>query len=80
MALGADIGTYNLVVARRGEGDEVKYRKEVNAFIEMPLENRFLANAFLLINSLVSFVCRLPFLFSPILCLCEVANWRFPFI
>jgi actin-like ATPase involved in cell morphogenesis len=44
MALGADIGTYNLVVARRGEGDEVKYRKEVNAFIEMPLENRYLFN------------------------------------
>lgn len=44
MALGFDVGTYNLVCARRGEGDEVKYRKEINSFIELPLENRYLFN------------------------------------
>lgn len=44
MAIGFDVGTYNLVCARRGEGDEVKYRKEINSFIELPLENRYLFN------------------------------------
>lgn len=43
-AIGFDCGTYNLVSATRGEGDEVKYRKEINSFIELPLENRYLFN------------------------------------
>jgi actin-like ATPase involved in cell morphogenesis len=43
-AIGFDVGTFNLVCARRGEGDEVKYRKEINSFIELPLENKYLFN------------------------------------
>lgn len=44
MALGFDCGTYNLICARRGEKNEVKYKKQVNAFIELPLEERYLFN------------------------------------
>jgi len=41
---GIDIGTYNLIVSRRGENGEVKSKKEVNCFLEVPLENRFTFN------------------------------------
>ena len=44
MPLGIDCGTFNLVVARRGEGDEIKSKREINAFLELPLENRFVFN------------------------------------
>jgi hypothetical protein len=44
MSLGFDAGTYNLVVARRDENKKIVYKKEVNAFIEMPIENRFVFN------------------------------------
>lgn len=45
MPVGADIGTFNLICARRGEKPgEVKYRKEVNAFLEIGLESRFTFN------------------------------------
>ena len=44
MAIGLDAGTFNLVTARRGEGDEVKSKREINAFLELPLENRFVFN------------------------------------
>ena len=41
MSCGFDVGTYNLVCCRRdGEGNFVN-RREINAFIELPLENRF---------------------------------------
>lgn len=42
--LGFDAGTFNLIVSRRGENGEIKSRKEVNAFLEIPLENRFTFN------------------------------------
>lgn len=42
--IGADCGTFNLVVARRDEEKNIKSRKEVNAFIELPLENRYMFN------------------------------------
>jgi len=41
---GFDAGTYNLICSRRGENDEVKSRKEVNAFLEIALDNRFTFN------------------------------------
>lgn len=41
---GFDCGTYNLVHCNRdGEGNFV-YKREVNAFLELPLENRFVFN------------------------------------
>ncbi len=43
MSIGFDAGTYNLVVCRR-EGDSFSNKREVNAFIELPLENRFVFN------------------------------------
>jgi len=47
MAIGFDVGTYNLICARRGaDKSEVKYRKEVNAFLELLLENRHAFNMF----------------------------------
>jgi len=40
MAIGFDVGTYNLICARRSSnGSEIKCIKEVNAFLEMNLEN-----------------------------------------
>lgn len=44
MSLGFDAGTYHLVCCKRGEDKDFVYRKEVNAFLEMPLENRFVFN------------------------------------
>lgn len=47
MAIGADVGTYNLIVAKRGaekDKNEIKYRKEVNAFLEVPLDDPFTFN------------------------------------
>jgi actin-like ATPase involved in cell morphogenesis len=44
MAIGFDCGTYNLVCCRRGEDKAFVHKREVNAFIEMPLENRFVFN------------------------------------
>lgn len=43
-AIGFDCGTYNLVCCKRASGDEFSYKREVNAFLEMPLENRFVFN------------------------------------
>jgi actin-like ATPase involved in cell morphogenesis len=42
--IGFDCGTYNLICSKRGENGEVKSRKEVNAFLEIPLDNRFTFN------------------------------------
>ena len=45
MSLGFDCGTYNLVTARRGDTpEEVKVKREVNAFLKIPLEDRFTFN------------------------------------
>lgn len=44
MRIGFDFGSYNLVCSKRGENGETKYKKEVNAFLEIPLENRFTFN------------------------------------
>lgn len=43
-AIGFDCGTYNLVCCKRGENGNFIHRKEVNAFLDMPLENRFVFN------------------------------------
>ena len=43
-AIGFDAGTYNLVCARRGKEDKIAYKREVNAFLEMPLGNKFVFN------------------------------------
>lgn len=42
--LGFDCGTYNLVCCRRKGENEFVYKREVNAFLQMPLENRFVFN------------------------------------
>lgn len=44
MAIGWDAGTYNLVCCKRDKDGNFVNKKEVNAFIEMPLENRFVFN------------------------------------
>lgn len=41
---GLDAGTYNLVCCVRNEAGEFAYRREVNAFLELPLNNRFVFN------------------------------------
>jgi hypothetical protein len=38
---GFDCGTYNLVHCNRDKNGNFEYHREVNAFLEMPLENRF---------------------------------------
>ena len=38
--IGMDCGTYNLVCCRRDKDNNFVYKREVNAFLEMPLENR----------------------------------------
>lgn len=44
MAIGADIGTYNLVIAKRNDNKDFVYKREVNAFLSMPLDNDFVFN------------------------------------
>jgi len=44
MRIGFDCGTYHLVSCKRGEDNSFAYKKEVNAFLQMPLENRFVFN------------------------------------
>jgi actin-like ATPase involved in cell morphogenesis len=44
MAVGFDPGTYNLVSCHRDEKNNFVYKREVNAFLELPLENRFVFN------------------------------------
>lgn len=43
MSCGFDAGTYHLAVCRRKD-ENLVYKKEVNAFIEMPLDNKFVFN------------------------------------
>lgn len=42
--IGFDCGTYNLVCCKRNTENEFSYKREVNAFLQMPLENRFVFN------------------------------------
>lgn len=42
--VGADIGTYNMVICQRDDQNNFTYKREVNAFLEIPLENRFVFN------------------------------------
>jgi len=44
MAIGFDCGTYNLVCCKRNEKKDFAHKREVNAFIELPLDNRFVFN------------------------------------
>jgi len=41
MAIGFDVGTYNLVCCQRDENKNFVNHREINAFIELPLENRY---------------------------------------
>jgi hypothetical protein len=41
---GIDIGTYNIIVSRRGENEQVKTKREINCFLDINLENRFTLN------------------------------------
>lgn len=42
--IGFDCGTYNLVSCHRDEKSNFVYKREVNAFLEIPLDNRFVFN------------------------------------
>jgi hypothetical protein len=44
MGISLDPGTYNLVCSRRGEDKEIKYIQEINAFLKIPLDNRYTFN------------------------------------
>jgi len=44
MAIGFDCGTYNLVTCKRNNEGNLVYKREVNAFLEMELENQFVFN------------------------------------
>jgi len=49
MAIGFDAGTYNLIACKRRGGDGDKKndfvnKREINAFLELPLENKFVFN------------------------------------
>jgi actin-like ATPase involved in cell morphogenesis len=44
MAIGADCGTYNLVVCKRDDKGNFVFKREVNAFLEMELQNDFVFN------------------------------------
>lgn len=44
MAIGFDAGTYNLVCCKRDENNNFVYKREVNAFIEFPIKDKFVFN------------------------------------
>jgi len=44
MAIGFDCGTYNLVSCKRNNSGDLVYKREVNAFIQIPLDNDFVFN------------------------------------
>lgn len=44
MAIGFDAGTYNLVASSRDDKNNFVYKREVNAFVEISLADRFLFN------------------------------------
>lgn len=43
--LGFDCGTYNLITAKRHDKD-IKHKKTVNAYVELPMENKYMFNMF----------------------------------
>jgi len=44
MSIGFDCGTYNLICSKRNDKGDFVYKREVNAFLEMELENEFVFN------------------------------------
>lgn len=44
MSIGFDVGTWNLVCAKRDEQGNFSHKREVNAFLEIPLESDFVFN------------------------------------
>lgn len=42
--IGFDCGTYNLVCCKRDENNNFDYKREVNAFIEVPMEDKLVFN------------------------------------
>jgi actin-like ATPase involved in cell morphogenesis len=44
MPIGFDVGTYNLVSCCRDKNNDFSCKREVNAFIDIPLDNKFLFN------------------------------------
>jgi actin-like ATPase involved in cell morphogenesis len=44
MAIGFDFGTYNLVSSKRTADGDIAFKREINAFLDLPLENRFVFN------------------------------------
>tara|TARA_B100000941_G_C28448636_1_gene523802 strand:- start:103 stop:1125 length:1023 start_codon:yes stop_codon:yes gene_type:complete len=44
MSIGFDAGTYNLIACNRNEEGDLVYKREVNAFIQIPLDNDFVFN------------------------------------
>lgn len=37
MSIGFDIGSHNVVCARRGEGTKIRYKSQINSFVALPL-------------------------------------------
>ncbi len=56
MAIGYDVGTYNLVCCKRNANGDFACTREVNAFIEMVLENDFVYN--MMLKSGVALILR----------------------
>jgi hypothetical protein len=44
MSIGFDVGTFNLVCCKRNDKGDFVYKREVNAFLSMPLDNDFVFN------------------------------------
>lgn len=44
MTIGFDCGTYTLVSCKRNKEGKEEFKKEINAFLELPLDNRFVFN------------------------------------
>lgn len=42
--IGFDVGTFSLVCCTRNEKNDFVFKREINAFLEMPLENEFVFN------------------------------------
>ena len=44
MSIGFDFGTYNLVSSKRDASGDFVFKREINAFLDLPLDNRFVFN------------------------------------
>jgi actin-like ATPase involved in cell morphogenesis len=44
MSIGFDFGTYNLVSSKRDTSGDFVFKREINAFLDLPLDNRFVFN------------------------------------